>query len=109
MHVTSCEVHGVVRCVDRRVHQDRHQDVDRRQVLQHQVRHQDHRGVRHRDHPGRRDEDQNQDVRQGHLGRRDVGHQDQDGIHQDHRGVRHRDRDEHQDHLDGHQDLGGNR
>jgi len=99
-------VHGAVRYVDHRGHQDRRQDVDRRQVLPHQVRHQDRRGVRHRDH---QDVDQNQDVLQDHQGRRDVGHQDPDGIHLDHRGVRHQDQDEHQDHQGGRQDQGGSR
>ena len=79
MHVTSCEVHGAVRCVDHRGRQDRRRDVDRHQVLPHQERHQDHQGVRHQ---GRQDEDQNQDVRQGHRDRQGEGRQDQGGYEQ---------------------------
>ena len=106
MHVTSYEVHGAVRCVDRRGHQDHRRDVDRHQALQHQVRHQDHRDEHHRD---RQDEDQNLDVRLDRQDRRDVRHQDQDGIHPDLRGGRHQDQDEHQGRRDGHQDQDGNR
>jgi hypothetical protein len=97
-----------VRDVDRcEVHQDRHQDEDRRH-LEHQ--HLGHRGVRRQDHqhPGHQDEEQNQVEHLGHLGHRDeghLGHPDEDhlGHHVGHQG-----QDDYQD-RDVRQDRHGNR
>ena len=108
MHVTSCEVHDVDRCVDRRGRQDHRRDVDRHQGRLRQEHHRGRRDV-HQDH---QDEDQNQDVHQDHRrrqGHRGEDRQDQDGIHQDRRGVRHQVRVGHQDHQDDRQDQDGNR
>ena len=105
--MTSCEVHDVDRCVDRRGRQDHRRDEDRRQDRLHQERRRDRRGV-HQDHQVHQDEDQNQDVLQGHQDHRDEDRQGQDGIRQGHRGVRHQDRDELQGHRDGRQDQDGN-